>query len=79
MKKALLNYRYYVLAVLFTIAIIGVFSEPLDELPYANWLFVLIASKVIGFGTGYAAALLFKRWEKCGMIPELTDTVNTIK
>ena len=76
--KALLNYRYYVLAVIITVAIIGVFSEPAEELPTANWFYAFLLSKAIGFAAIYAAARLVKRWERRGAIPELTNTVNSI-
>lgn len=76
MKKTLTNYRYYVLFVLVTIAILGIFSVPVDDLPLAQWYYTLISSKVIGFGAGYIIAKLIKRWEKLGTIPELMDAVN---
>lgn len=76
--KALLNYRYYVLAVIITVAIIGIFAVPNDDLPLNNWIYTLVSSKAIGFAAGYIAARLIKRWERLGTIPELINTVNNI-
>lgn len=76
MKKIFTNYRYYVLFVLATIAVFGIFSVPVDDLPFVQWLYTLVSSKVIGFGAVYIIAKLTKRWEKLGTIPELMDAVN---
>lgn len=76
MKKILSNYRYYVLVVLAIAAMLGVFAVPAEDLPFANWLYTLVSSKVIGFGAGYAAYRLTKHWEKQGTIPELTENIN---
>ena len=76
MKKILTNYRYYVLFVLVTVAMFGIFSVPVDDLPFVQWLYTLVSSKVIGFGAVYIIAKLTKRWEKLGTIPELMDAVN---
>ena len=76
MKKILSNYRYYVLVVLATVAIIGIFAVPVDDLPFAQWCYTLISSKVISFGAGYIIAKLIKRWEAKGTIPELMDAVD---
>lgn len=76
MKKILTNYRYYVLFVLVTVAMFGIFSVPVADLPFAQWCYTLISSKVIGFGTGYIIAKLIKRWEAKGTIPELMDAVD---
>ena len=69
MKKILTNYRYYVLFVLVTVAMFGIFSVPVDDLPFVQWLYTLVSSKVIGFGAVYIIA-------KLGTIPELMDAVN---
>ena len=76
MKAILTNYRYYVLAVLLIIAVLGVFAVPADELPVANWFYTLISSKVIGFTAGYIIARLVRRWERLGTIPELINAIN---
>lgn len=76
MKKILTNYRYYVLFVLVTVAMFGIFSVPVDDLPFVQWLYTLVSSMVISFGAVYIIAKLTKRWEKLGTIPELMDAVN---
>lgn len=76
MKKILSNYRYYVLIVLAIVVMLGIFAVPAEDLPFANWLYVLVSSKVIGFGAGYAAYRLIKHWEKQRAIPELTEHIN---
>lgn len=76
MKKIYSNYRYYVLTVLATVAVIGILSVPAEGLPAANWCDVLISSKVIGFCAICIIAKLIKRWERKGAIPELTKIIN---
>lgn len=76
MKKILANYRYYVLTLLGIVAFVGVLSVPADELPFANWCYTLISSKVIGFTAAYIISKLIKRWEKRGTIPELINAVD---
>lgn len=39
MKKILKNYRYYVLFVLMLVAILGIFSVPIEDQPLANWIY----------------------------------------
>lgn len=48
-----------ILALLMTVAFIGILSEPTEE---ATWLSVLLFSKVIGFAAIYAIYRLSKRW-----------------
>lgn len=76
MKKILANYRYYVLFVLMSIAMLGIFSVPIEDQPQANWIYCILSSKIIGIGAGWIAAKLTKRWEAKGRIPELTDSIN---
>lgn len=73
MKKALKNYRYYVLGVLVAAACLGIFSEPVETLDFAGWFTVLIISKLVGVGVIYVAYRLVSRWNKQGKIPELTN------
>lgn len=73
MKKALKNYRYYVLGMLVTAACLGIFSEPDDALESVKWFTVLIISKFAGIGFFYVANRLVSRWNKQGKIPELTN------
>lgn len=76
MKKIFSNYRYYVLTVLATVAVIGILSVPAEGLPAADWCGVLISSKVIGFCAICIIAKLIKRWEREGTISELIKTIN---
>ena len=76
MIKILTNYRYYVLFVLMSIAILGIFSVPIEDQPLANWIYCLLSSKIIGVGAGWIAAKLYKRWEAKGSIPELSNSIN---
>lgn len=71
MKKVLTNYRYYLLALLAVLTILGIFSEPAEELPMLTWLWALFTSKAVGFGAGYVYYRLYTRWEKRNSIPEL--------
>lgn len=76
MKQILTNYRYYVLFVLLMVAIVGLFSEPMDDLPFSKWAWAMIVSKAIGLSAGYAAYRLTVYWEKLGVIPELAEEIN---
>lgn len=78
MKQILTNYRYYLLALLAMIAVAGVFSEPTEGLSFSKWARIMIASKAIGLSAGYVAYRLAARWEKQGVIPELTEITNDI-
>lgn len=76
MKKIFSNYRYYILFVLGTIGMLGIIAVPADDLAFAQWLYTLLSSKIIGFGAMYLFAKLVKRWEKKGTIPELIKAIN---
>lgn len=76
MKKIILNYRYYVLALLCVVCCLGVFAVPDDELLLLPWFCVLASTKAVGFGAGYLYAKLYNHWENNGVIPELTNFVN---
>ena len=80
MKKTitsiLTNYRYYVLIVLMSIAILGIFCNVSDDLPLLQWFLLMIASKAVGFSTGYAVYKLITVWERENAIPELTKYVS---
>lgn len=67
--KAITNWRYYVMAVLFNVGFISLFVVTKDE---SDW-FLFFMSK------GFAGALFYtlfrcvKRWEARGEIPEFTN------
>ena len=76
MKKIICNYRYLVLMVLGTIAMVGTMAVPADELPITSWVYVLVSSKLIAVAAGYIFHHLYLRWEKRGTIEELTNFVS---
>lgn len=73
MKKALLNWRYYAMTAIGVIMTIGLFSEPSEDLDASHWFAVLLATKAIGIGAGYALFRLVSYWEKRNLIPELSQ------
>lgn len=75
MKKALLNWRYYAMAAIGIITAIGLFSEPSEDLDMSYWFAVLLATKAIGFGAGFALFRLVSYWEKQNLIPELSKLI----
>ena len=42
MKKAFLNYRYYVMMIIGFVVILGVFSIPDENLPLMRWAWMLL-------------------------------------
>ncbi|MCI1778808.1 MAG: hypothetical protein LKI53_02495 [Bacteroidales bacterium] len=75
-KKILTNYRYYVMFLLMTVAVLGIFSVPIDEQPFISWLYCLISSKLIGLASGWILYKLIQRWDRMGTIPEFTNMSN---
>ena len=76
MKKSITKLSLLRVGSLWTIAILGIFSAPKNDLPLLSWCGMLIASKIVGLGAGYAAYRLTKRWDKMGTIPELTNEIK---
>lgn len=66
MKKLLLNWRLYIIGILFCIAIFSLFSEPVSTSEY--WTELLIGSKVLAVLIGYIAVKLTNYWERKGLI-----------
>ena len=66
MKKLLLNWRLYLIGILFCIAIFCLFSEPISNSKY--WTEFLIGSKVLAVLIGYIAVKLTNYWERKGLI-----------
>lgn len=72
--KALLNWRYYVLLVLFsagTLATMVAFSEPEPALPHPDPLTQTFLSLAIAIPSFYVLGRLMARWSKAGLIPEI--------
>ncbi len=76
MKKALLNYRYYVMMIVGFVAILGVISIPNEELPIMKWTLALLLSKGIGLGAGYGLYKLVAYWESKNLVPELSKMIE---
>lgn len=72
-KKVITNYRYWLLFIIASVAIIGTFAVPQDDLPLLTWAWVLFSTKAIGFAAFHIFAVLYKHWEKRGTIPELSQ------
>ena len=76
MKKIICNYRYWVLLILGTIAMLGILAAPADELPFTSWLYILVSSKLIAVAAGYIFRRLYLRWESRGAADERTNFVS---
>ena len=76
MKKIICNYRYWVLLILGTIAMLGIMEVPADELPFTSWLYMLVSSKLIAVAASYIFHRLYLRWKKRETIDELTNFVS---
>lgn len=76
MKKIIRNYRYWVLLIMGTIAMLGIMAVPADELPFTSWLYMLVSSKLIAVAASYIFHRLYIRWESRGTIEELTNFVS---
>lgn len=67
--KPLMNWRYYVLFVLFGIGSIGIFCVPSDD--SETWFTDLFISKAVGGLFIYVFYKLTEYWNIKGLIPEL--------
>ena len=77
MKKIICNYRYWVLLILGTTAMLGIMAVPADELPVTSWLYTLVSSKLIAVAASYILHRLYLRWKKRETIDELTNFVSS--
>lgn len=74
--NVILNWRYYVLFVLFAIGIIGLLAptgEVPEDISAGVWIVCALSSLAIGFGALYAYDRCVKHWERENKIPELTN------
>ncbi len=72
-KKALTNWRYYVLCALFAsgfFSTAAIFGE--SDLPLPEWLFVTIMYASVASASFGAFGRLERLWEREGKIPEIT-------
>ena len=67
MNTAKSTLRIIILFSLFTLATIGILSEPEES----NWLFNFVVSKSIGFGAAFISFMLVKRWKNDATIKML--------
>ena len=75
MKKAFLNYRYYVMIIVGLVVILGIFSIPDENLSLMRCVWMLLVSKSIGFGAGYGLYRLVAYWESKNIVPELSKMI----
>jgi hypothetical protein len=66
MKTLLLNWRLYIIGILFCFAIFCLFSEPVSTSMY--WAELFIGSKFLSILIGFIAVKLTNYWEHKGLI-----------
>lgn len=71
--KAILNWRYHVLWAIGLVAVLGLFSVPQEDATMTQYFIGLFATKSIGIAAAYVFYRLVTKWEKMGVIPELTE------
>lgn len=79
MKKVIRNYRYYVLAILWTIGFISgvaAISESAEYATQKEYMIYSIKAIVISFCAFYAHRKAFNFWDKKGKIHELSDFIR---
>ena len=76
MKKAFLNYRYYVMIIVGLVAILGLFSIPNENLSLMRWAWMLLVSKSIGFGVAYILYKIVNHWDSKNLVPELSKMIK---
>lgn len=58
------------------VMVVGIFCEPADGLQNAEWLAVMLATKAVGIGAGYALYKLTVHWHRQGAITEFTEMIT---
>lgn len=71
--KALLNYRYYAIVLLSTVAVFLIWCDVDNSIPHYWWIYCIISSKLLGLLLMWFISRLIKRWERRGVIPELSN------
>jgi len=74
MKKALLNWRYYVLFAIAAVGTVALFGVPADD--SKTWFADMLLSKAIAVLAWWAWYKLISKWEAKGVIPEMTQLIN---
>lgn len=79
--KALLNWRYYILATTLMAGVIHVlvaFGDPLMGISVGVW-FALVLSNLIAAVTWFLCFFaLSSTWERAGKLPEITNAKNAV-
>lgn len=74
MRKVISNWRYWVLFLVFSIAVIGIVSVPEESNGF--WLLALIVSKIIGFLFAVIFVHLLTEWLAGGKVDEIADLIK---
>ena len=72
--KILLNWRYYILLLLWLKSLFYIFAEPLPDTE--NWFIALMLSKIVGFGFFWLALKIMQYWKEQGEVPELARLLD---
>lgn len=75
MKKVLLNWRYYVITVLFSLGMLFIMAscgDPVEQMSFAKETFLRLFYFAIGFGSFGLLGKCIKYWEAHNLIPEFT-------
>ena len=72
--KILLNWRYYILLLLWLKSMFYIFAEPSPDTE--NWFIILLVSKMVGFGFFWLALKMMRYWDGQGEIPELAKLLD---
>lgn len=73
--RTIFNWRYWVIAILFSIGIIAIgcaFGETTETMGDNEWLLRVVISFSIGAGSFLTLGRCIRYWEKEGKIPEFT-------
>ena len=73
--KAIFNWRYWVIAILFTAGILAIgraFGDAVETMSDNEWLIQVAVSFTIGSGCFFVLGMSVRRWEREGKIPEFT-------
>ena len=62
MRKALTNYRYYVLTAIWLVGLLALLAIPSDALATGLWFTLLIVTKLAGLVILYAGIVLYVYW-----------------
>ena len=72
--KILLNWRYYILLLLWLKSLFYIFAEPVPDTE--NWFIALMLSKIAGFGCLWLTLKIMLYWKARGDIPELARLLD---